>query len=180
MPARAWLVVRWLPGREVAFVADSSFVTLFMVSHHAAPSMSTRATTAASAGSKPIRSLGRANDTWRTKSSYAVTHSLLMGITGRDCYTAAQGGIAVLTHSLTVEFAPQHVQVNAIAPSATMTDRVKKLMAGNPAIDKLAQSHLLGLTQPEGIANDVLYLTSDESRTVTGQILPVDSGVTIS
>ena len=72
----------------------------------------------------------------------------LMGITGRDCYTAAKGGIAALTRSLAVEFAPQRVRVNAIAPSATMTDRVKKLMAGNPAIDKLAQSHLLGLIQP--------------------------------
>jgi NAD(P)-dependent dehydrogenase (short-subunit alcohol dehydrogenase family) len=89
----------------------------------------------------------------------------LMGITGRDCYTAAKGGIAALTRSLAVEFAP---------------DRVKKLMAGNPAIDKLAQSHLLGLIQPEDIANAALYLASDESRMVTGQILPVDSGVTIS
>jgi len=55
----------------------------------------------------------------------------LMGITGRDCYTAAKGGIAALTRSLAVEFAPQRVRVNAIAPSATMTDRVKKLMDGN-------------------------------------------------
>ena len=53
-------------------------------------------------------------------------------------------------------------------------------MAGNPAIDKLAQSHLLGLIQPEDIANAALYLASDESRMVTGQILSVDSGVTIS
>jgi NAD(P)-dependent dehydrogenase (short-subunit alcohol dehydrogenase family) len=104
----------------------------------------------------------------------------LMGITGRDCYTAAKGGIAALTRSLAVEFAPQRVRVNAIAPSATMTDRVKKLMAGNPAIDKLAQSHLLGLIQPKDIANAALYLASDASRMVTGQILPVDSGVTIS
>src|SRR5438067_8498922 len=104
----------------------------------------------------------------------------LMGITGRDCYTAAKGGIAALTRSLAVEFAPRRVRVNAVAPSATMTDRVKKLMAGNPALDKLAQSHLLGLIQPEDIANAALYLASDESRMVTGQILPVDSGVTIS
>ena len=97
----------------------------------------------------------------------------LMGITGRDCYTAAKGGIAALTRSLAVEFAPQRVRVNAIAPSATMTERVKKLMAGNPAIDKLAQSHLLGLIQPEDIANAALYLASEESRMVTGQILPV-------
>jgi NAD(P)-dependent dehydrogenase (short-subunit alcohol dehydrogenase family) len=103
-----------------------------------------------------------------------------MGITGRDCYTAAKGGIAALTRSLAVEFAPQRVRVNAIAPSATMTERVKQLMAGNPAIDKLAQSHLLGLIQPADIAHAALYLASAESRMVTGQILPVDSGVTIS
>jgi len=104
----------------------------------------------------------------------------LMGINGRDCYTAAKGGIAALTRSLAVEFAPQRVRVNALAPSATMTDRVKKLMAGNPAIDKLAQSHLLGLIQPEDVANGALYLASEESRMVTGQLLSVDSGVTIS
>jgi enoyl-[acyl-carrier-protein] reductase (NADH) len=57
---------------------------------------------------------------------------------------------------------------------------LKKLMAGNPAIDKLAQSHLLGLIQPEDVASAALYLASEESRTVTGHILSVDSGVTIS
>jgi NAD(P)-dependent dehydrogenase (short-subunit alcohol dehydrogenase family) len=104
----------------------------------------------------------------------------LMGITGRDCYTAAKGGIAALTRSLAVEFAPHGVRVNAIAPSATMTVRVQRLMAGNAAVDKLARSHLLGLIQPEDIANAALYLASEESRMVTGQILPVDSGVTIA
>jgi len=104
----------------------------------------------------------------------------LMGIAGRDCYTAAKGGVAALTRSLAVEFAPQRVRVNAIAPSATMTARVQKLMAGNPAVDKLARSHLLGLIQPEDIANAALFLASEESRMVTGQIFPVDSGVTIA
>jgi len=104
----------------------------------------------------------------------------LMGIAGRDCYTAAKGGIAALTRSLAVGFAAQKVRVNAIAPSATMTDRVRKLMAGNAAIDRLAQSHLLGLIEPADIANAAIYLASDESRMVTGQVLPVDSGVTIS
>ena len=104
----------------------------------------------------------------------------LMGIPGRDCYTAAKGGISAITRSMAVEFAPQKVRVNAIAPSATMTDRVRKLMAGNAAIDRLAQAHLLGLIEAPDIANMALFLASDESRMVTGQIYPVDSGVTIS
>jgi NAD(P)-dependent dehydrogenase (short-subunit alcohol dehydrogenase family) len=81
---------------------------------------------------------------------------------------------------MAVEFATQHVRVNAIAPSATMTDRVRKLVAGNPALDKLANSHLLGLIEPEDIAQMAVFLASDESRMVTGQVYPVDSGVTIS
>ena len=56
----------------------------------------------------------------------------LMGVPGRDCYTAAKGGIAAITRSLAVAYAPQGVRVNAIAPSATMTDRVKRLVAGTP------------------------------------------------
>ena len=61
-----------------------------------------------------------------------------------------------------------------------MTERVKRLVAGNTALTKLADSHLLGLIEPDDIAPMVLYLASDESRTVTGHVLPVDSGVTIS
>lgn len=104
----------------------------------------------------------------------------LMGVPGRDCYTAAKGGISAITRSLAVAYAPQKVRVNAIAPSATMTERVRRLVAGNAALTKLADSHLLGLIEPEDIAGMALYLASDESRMVTGQVLPVDSGVTIS
>lgn len=104
----------------------------------------------------------------------------LMGVAGRDCYTAAKGGIAAITRSLAVAYAPQKVRVNAIAPSATMTERVRKLVAGNAALTRLADSHLLGLIGPDDIAGMALYLASDESRKVTGQVLAVDSGATIS
>jgi NAD(P)-dependent dehydrogenase (short-subunit alcohol dehydrogenase family) len=104
----------------------------------------------------------------------------LMGVPGRDCYTAAKGGISAITRSLAVAYSRQKVRVNAIAPSATMTERVRRLVAGNAALTKLADSHLLGLIEPEDIAGMALYLASDESRMVTGQVLPVDSGVTIS
>jgi NAD(P)-dependent dehydrogenase (short-subunit alcohol dehydrogenase family) len=104
----------------------------------------------------------------------------LMGIPGRDCYTAAKGGVAAMTRSMAVEFAAHKVRVNAIAPSATMTERVRALVAGNPSLAKLADSHLVGLIEPEDIAAMAVFLASDESRMVTGQVYPVDSGVTIS
>jgi len=53
------------------------------------------------------------------------------------------------------------------------------LLAGNANVSKLAASHLLGLGQPIHIANMAVYLASDEAAITTGQILSVDSGVTI-
>src|SRR6478736_3608154 len=99
------------------------------------------------------------------------------GFTGRDCYTAAKGGVASLTRSLAVEFGPKRIRVNAIAPTVTLTDRVRGLLAGNSAMQVLADQHLLGLGEPMDMANAVPYLASDESRIVTGTILPVDSGL---
>jgi NAD(P)-dependent dehydrogenase (short-subunit alcohol dehydrogenase family) len=103
----------------------------------------------------------------------------LMALPGRDCYTAAKGGVAAMTRSMAVEYAPYKIRVNAIAPSVTLTERVKRLLAGNANVSKLAASHLLGLGQPIHVANMAVYLAGDESEITTGQILSVDSGVTI-
>jgi NAD(P)-dependent dehydrogenase (short-subunit alcohol dehydrogenase family) len=103
----------------------------------------------------------------------------LMALPGRDCYTAAKGGVASMTRSMAVEYAPHKIRVNAIAPSVTLTERVKRLLAANKNVSKLAASHLLGMGQPIHVANMAVYLASDESAITTGQILSVDSGVTI-
>ena len=103
----------------------------------------------------------------------------LMALPGRDCYTAAKGGIASMTRSMAVEYAPHRIRVNAIAPSVTLSDRVKRLLEGSDEIADLAEQHLLGLGQPLDIAHMAVYLASDESRITTGQVLAVDSGVTV-
>ena len=104
----------------------------------------------------------------------------LMGFPGRDAYTAAKGGVASITRSLAVSYAPQKVRVNAIAPSVTLSPRVIALMAANAAVKKIGERHLLGLGEPMDVAYAAIYLASDESRITTGSILRVDSGVTIS
>ncbi|MEM7751070.1 MAG: SDR family oxidoreductase, partial [Pseudomonadota bacterium] len=103
----------------------------------------------------------------------------LMALPGRDCYTAAKGGVASMTRSMAAEYAEHKIRVNAIAPSVTLSDRVKKLMAASPEVEKIGQSHLLGLGLPIHIAEMAVYLAADESAITTGQILSVDSGVTI-
>lgn len=103
----------------------------------------------------------------------------LMAFPGRDCYTAAKGGVASMTRSMAAEYAPHKIRVNAIAPSVTLSDRVKKLMADSPQVDAIGKMHLLGLGLPIHIANMAVYLGSDESEITTGQVIPVDSGVTV-
>ena len=103
----------------------------------------------------------------------------LMALPGRDCYTAAKGAIASMTRSMAAEYAPYKIRVNAIAPSVTLSDRVKRLLQQSPEIEKISESHLLGLGLPIHIADMAVYLASDESEITTGQVLSVDSGATI-
>ena len=69
----------------------------------------------------------------------------LMALPGRDCYTAAKGAIASMTRSMAAEYAADKIKVNAIAPSVTLSERVKKLLAASPEIETIAKTHLLGL-----------------------------------
>jgi NAD(P)-dependent dehydrogenase (short-subunit alcohol dehydrogenase family) len=104
----------------------------------------------------------------------------LMGLTNRDAYTAAKGAITALTRSMAVEFAPHKVRVNAVAAGGTKTERVVQRMAQGGIAQKVLDSHLLGLIEPVDVAHAVLYLASDDSRSTTGQVLAVDSGMSIS
>lgn len=102
----------------------------------------------------------------------------LRGTAGRDAYTAAKGAIAALTRSMAVEFAPNNIRVNAVAPGSTLTERVRaRRDAGRPRT-AIEDRHLLGLIEPIDVAYAVLYLSCDESRRTTGQVIAVDSGYT--
>ena len=103
----------------------------------------------------------------------------LVGTSGKDAYTAAKGGVAALTRSMAVEYAPHRIRVNALAPAATRTDRVMRLLEQDGVTGSILGGQLLGMVEPEDVAAAVLYLASDDSRVITGQILPVDSGFTV-
>ena len=92
---------------------------------------------------------------------------------------AAKGAITSLTRSLAVEYAKHGIRINAIGPGATRTERVVRRLAQGAFPSALLDRHLLGQLDPLDIAQSALYLASDDSRRVTGQLLMVDSGTTI-
>jgi len=102
----------------------------------------------------------------------------MIGTSGRDCYTAAKGGIVAMTRSVAVGYGQYCIRVNAIAPGMTRTPRVMS-RPSTQARKALEDRHLLGLVEPGDVAEMAVYLASDESRVVTGQVLRVDSGASI-
>lgn len=107
-------------------------------------------------------------------SMYALT-----GTPNRDAYTAAKGAITALTRSMAVEFARHKVRVNAVAAAGTLTERVRTRIEAGGVSQKVLDAHLLGFVEPLAVAQAVLFLACDESRSTTGHVPTVDSGYTI-
>lgn len=103
----------------------------------------------------------------------------LMSMPERDSYTAAKGGVSSITRSMAHEYAKDRIRVNAIAPGLTLSDRVRGLIEQRPEARTTLDQCLLGPCEPIDMAYMAIYLGSEESCRVTGQIFPVDSGVTI-
>lgn len=99
---------------------------------------------------------------------------------GRTAYAAAKAGVIGLTVSLAGQRAKDRIRVNCIAPGFVWTPMVAEGMS--PELRE--RRRLAAPIQDEGTAWDVgwaaVYLASDESRWVTGQVLVVDGGLTIT
>lgn len=103
-----------------------------------------------------------------------------MGVPNRDAYSASKGAVISLTRSMAVEYAADRVRVNVLVPGAVATERVLAFFAREPHLEKQRDAYLLGMSEPEDVANAALFLASDESRRTTGQMICVDSGILIS
>lgn len=106
----------------------------------------------------------------------------LRGIPAHAVYSAFNAGVNAFTRSLAVEVGRHGVRVNAIAPdmaNTLQTTRETKLRGRDP---RLIESWvpLARFGEPEDFADVVLFLASDLSRFVTGQVIPVDGGTLVA
>lgn len=106
-----------------------------------------------------------------------------IGIPECDAYTATKGAVTALTRSLAVEYGPEKIRTNCIAPAAILTEMVKESNLNDPKFDEKAflekGTPLRRWGLPEDIANVALFLASDMSSYVNGAIIVADGGITI-
>jgi len=107
------------------------------------------------------------------------TVAVQSGYTFHTQVAASKGAIEGLTRSLAAEFAPQ-IRVNAIAPSLTQTPLAEKLLNTDQKMEANANRHpLKRIGQTEDIAQMAVFLLSEKSSWITGQILHVDGGMSV-
>lgn len=101
----------------------------------------------------------------------------LMGNAGQGSYAASKAGILGFTKSVAKELGSRNIRCNAIAPGFVETDMTSYLKEGEQA-DKYKAGIPLGrFGSAEDIANATLFLASDMSAYITGQVLSVDGGL---
>jgi NAD(P)-dependent dehydrogenase (short-subunit alcohol dehydrogenase family) len=97
---------------------------------------------------------------------------------GKSVYGAAKAGVSYLTAALSTEWAPLGVRVNAIAPTATLTESTSRSFRENEARAQRLVSHIkLGrFAQPSDLVGAAIFLASPASDFITGHTLFVDGG----
>ncbi len=104
-----------------------------------------------------------------------------VGFPGMAAYAASKAGLVGLTQTLTAEFGPQSVRVNAVLPGGTNTPMGKSMTSTPEALAHIQSLYALRrIARPEEIAQSVLYLASDASSFMTGAALLVDGGISIN
>ncbi|RUS02451.1 SDR family NAD(P)-dependent oxidoreductase [Pectobacterium polaris] len=102
--------------------------------------------------------------------------SALDGNPGQLSYSASKAALIAATKTLSAELAPQGIRVNAVAPGVIQTAMTANLP--QEVVDRqMARCELKRLGLPEEVAKAILYLASDASSYITGQVVRIDGGM---
>jgi dehydrogenase/reductase SDR family protein 4 len=104
-----------------------------------------------------------------------------VGFAGSGAYGVSKAALEQLTRQLAVEWGPRRITVNAVCPGTVRTDMIRLLLERPGFLDSVQRASPLGrIAEPDDVAGAVLFLLSGLARYVTGHVLAVDGGQTIT
>ena len=115
----------------------------------------------------------------KNKSGNILFMSSVLGLdarAGATSYGASKAAIALLAKTLSKEVSRYNIRVNALAPNLVDTE-MAHLMEEKSFSDMIDSSALKRLAIPAEVANVALFLVSDDSSYITGQVIRVDGGL---
>lgn len=118
----------------------------------------------------------------KAKAGSIINMSSIIGIrgnAGQSSYAASKAGIIGFTKSIALELGSRNIRCNAIAPGFIETDMTHYLKEGEAATEFLKKIPLGRFGKAEEIANTTLFLASDMSSYITGQVLSACGGLNI-
>ncbi len=108
----------------------------------------------------------------------------IIGIPNCDAYSVSKGGAISLTRAMAVEYGPDGIRTNCIAPAAIHTPMIYESDLNKPTFDEnqflTQKTPVRRWGQPEDIANIALFLASDEGSYLNGAIIVADGGITVT
>jgi meso-butanediol dehydrogenase / (S,S)-butanediol dehydrogenase / diacetyl reductase len=109
-----------------------------------------------------------------------ASQAALVSLPEQSAYSASKGGVTALTRSLAIDWAPDGIRVNAVAPGVVVTPMTAAFRENEAFVRAVERRIALGrMIEASEVAEAIIFLGTAPSSAITGIVLPVDGGWTI-